>query len=163
MPAFASVSISATSARGIDDHAGADDRVLLRAQNAAGNELEHVAILADDDGVAGVVAAGNTRDVVERAGEIVDDLALAFVAPLRADHDDRFHAEHLLARDRGGGIPARIHRTEVYGAKSVRHTNFKSYDGRWGNASKSEGASEHRGRLYWKQLTAEWIILSTKE
>src|SRR5712692_6600233 len=74
--------------RGIDHHAGANDRLLLGAQNPAGDELQHEAILADDDGVAGIVSTGDARDEVESASEIVDDLAFAFVTPLRADHYD---------------------------------------------------------------------------
>ena len=92
--------------RGIDDHARADDRVLVRAQDAAGDELKHIAILANDDRVASIVAAGNAHNIIKRPSQIIDNLALALVAPLRADHNDRFHAENLLARDRGGGIPA---------------------------------------------------------
>jgi hypothetical protein len=38
--------------------------------------------------VPGIVAAGDAGDEVESAGEIVDDLAFAFVTPLRADYDD---------------------------------------------------------------------------
>ncbi len=39
-------------------------------------------LAVDDDGVAGVVAAGVAGDDVELLGEDVDDLAFAFVAPL---------------------------------------------------------------------------------
>ena len=42
----------------------------------------------DVDGVAGVVAALIARDGREVRREHVDDLALAFVAPLRAEHGD---------------------------------------------------------------------------
>jgi hypothetical protein len=34
------------------------------------------------------VSPSNARDVVKSAGEIVDDFAFAFIAPLRADHYD---------------------------------------------------------------------------
>ncbi len=78
---------------GIDDHAGADHRVAAGTQNSARDELQNVAIAADDDGMAGVVAAGYARDVFERTGEIVDDLAFAFIAPLRAYHYDRVHSD----------------------------------------------------------------------
>jgi hypothetical protein len=50
--------------------------------------LEDVLGFADDDGVPGIVATGNANDVVERAGEVVDDLAFAFVTPLRANDYD---------------------------------------------------------------------------
>src|SRR5580692_10468116 len=52
---------------GIDDNAGANDGVPLRAENAAGDELENETIFANDDGVTGVVAASNSNDVIEGA------------------------------------------------------------------------------------------------
>ena len=48
---------------------------------------------ADDDGVAGVVAAVELDDVVDPAAEDVGRLALALVAPLGADDGDRWHRE----------------------------------------------------------------------
>ena len=81
--------------RGIDHGAGADDGFLFRAQNAAGNELQDVAMAIEDDRVAGIVAAGVASGVIEGRGEIVDDLAFAFVAPLGADHRDRLRPNLL--------------------------------------------------------------------
>src|SRR5205814_5458116 len=69
----------------------ADDRVLLWPQNAARDELQDVLIFANDDSVAGVVAACNPDDVVKRPGKIIDNFAFALVTPLRADHHHRFH------------------------------------------------------------------------
>ena len=46
--------------------------------------MEHVAFLADLDGVAGVVAALEPHDDVHVAGEHVDKFALALVTPLGA-------------------------------------------------------------------------------
>src|SRR5580692_10247508 len=82
----------------IDNHAGADHRVSLRPQNPARNELQDILVLADDHGVTGVVPSGYACDVVERAGEVVDDLAFAFVTPLRAYDHHRFHSDALLDR-----------------------------------------------------------------
>src|ERR1700719_2210025 len=76
---------------GIDDHAGADHSVTPGAQNPAGDELQNIAIGADDDGVAGVVASGYARDIFEGAGKVVDYFTFSFIAPLRADHHDRGH------------------------------------------------------------------------
>src|SRR6202790_3114181 len=76
---------------GIDDDAGADNRMTARAQNSAGDELKDVAIGADDDGVAGVVTSGYPRDIFEGAGEVVNHFAFTFIAPLRAYHHDRVH------------------------------------------------------------------------
>src|SRR6266403_3887878 len=83
--------------RGIDYDPGADDCLLFGAQDATGDELQDETVFADDYGVPGVVSAGDARDIVESAGEIIDDFAFAFVAPLRADHHDRFHAAPSLA------------------------------------------------------------------
>src|ERR1700730_497432 len=85
---------------GIDDHSSADDGVTAGAQNAARDQLKDVAIFADDDGVSGVVSSGYASDVVERAGEIVDDFAFSFIAPLRTYHDDRIHSDLSYAADR---------------------------------------------------------------
>ena len=100
MPDFFRLSSSADQGDGIDHGARADDRFLPGAQNAAGNELQHVAMAIEDDGVAGVVSAGVARGVVERRSEVVDHLPFSFVAPLRADYRDCFglsflrHPEH---------------------------------------------------------------------
>src|SRR5712675_1623104 len=80
---------------GIDYDAGADDCLLFGAEDAAGDELQDETVFADDYGVPGVVSAGDARDIVKSAGQIIDDFAFAFVAPLRADYHDRFHAVPL--------------------------------------------------------------------
>src|SRR2546429_2663707 len=82
----------------IHHHACADDRVPLRPQNSAGDELQHEAVFSDDDGVPRVVASGNACNVVERAGQIVYDLALALITPLRAYHHNGFHSFSLFSR-----------------------------------------------------------------
>ena len=50
-----------------------------------------VGLVADDQRVAGVVAALEAHHHVGAAGEPVDDLALALVAPLGADDGDVTH------------------------------------------------------------------------
>ncbi len=69
---------------GVEDDAVADDAFAIRTKDAAGDELQDELLAVDDDGVAGVVAAGVTGDDGELFGEDVDDLALAFIAPLGA-------------------------------------------------------------------------------
>ena len=73
-----------------------------------GDELEGVALTADDDRVAGVVPALVAHDVAVLLGEQVDDLGLALVAPLGADDDgDRHRAErYLVGGGRDGGRAA---------------------------------------------------------
>ena len=51
-----------------------------------GSSDELVGLVADDQRVAGIVAALEADDDVGAAGQPVDDLALALVAPLAADH-----------------------------------------------------------------------------
>jgi len=76
---------------GIDHHSRPDHRMLAGTQNAARNQLKDKTAAVEDDSVAGVVATRAARDVVKGCGEIVDDLALPLVAPLRPYHDNRLH------------------------------------------------------------------------
>src|SRR5262249_3903171 len=78
--------------RGIHHHAGANHRVLLRPQNSAGNELQDIALFANDDRVSGIVPAGDARDVIKRTGQIIANLTFALISPFRANHYDRLHS-----------------------------------------------------------------------
>jgi hypothetical protein len=49
--------------------------------------LQDEFLALDDDGVAGIVASGIAGHDGKVVGEHVDNLALAFIAPLRADDD----------------------------------------------------------------------------
>ena len=53
-----------------------------------GNQRQDGLAAADHQRVAGVVAALEARDRGGALGQQVDDLALAFIAPLGADDDD---------------------------------------------------------------------------
>ena len=77
----------------IEHDAVADDRELARAHDARRQERELVGLGADDEGVAGVVAALEAHDDVGLVGQPVDDLALALVAPLGANDHDVRHAD----------------------------------------------------------------------
>ena len=86
-PCSVSFSTSALSAQGssttplpMTDKRAADD--------ARGQQRQLVGLVADDERVAGIVAALEAHDDVGAAGQPVDDLALALVAPLAADHGD---------------------------------------------------------------------------
>ena len=57
------------------------------AQDAGRHEVQDVFLFADEDGVAGVVAAGVADDDVRLLGQHVNDFAFAFVAPLGADQN----------------------------------------------------------------------------
>jgi hypothetical protein len=84
---------------GIDDDAVADDRELVRPDDAGGQQAQLVFDIADDEGVAGIVAALETHDDIGTLGQPVDDLALALVAPLRPDHRNVRHTSTLLVRE----------------------------------------------------------------
>ncbi len=62
-------------------------QILLLAQDAGRDEVQDVFLLADEDRVAGVVAALRADDDVRLLGQHVNDLAFAFVAPLGADQN----------------------------------------------------------------------------
>ena len=87
-PSRASSSTSLNSACGIDHHAVADDARDAGMQDAGRNQVQDELLAVHVDGVPGVVAALVARDRREVRRQQVDDLALAFVAPLRAEHGD---------------------------------------------------------------------------
>ena len=66
-----------------------------------------VRLLADDDRVPGVRAALVAADEVGVLGEQVDDLALALVAPLRADDHGRRHVGQSCRRPASALAPRR--------------------------------------------------------
>ena len=72
----------------VDDDAVADVAANARAHDPRGDQLQRRLDAVDDQRVAGVVAALEADDRLGVVGEPVDDLALALVAPLRADDDD---------------------------------------------------------------------------
>src|SRR5437763_273417 len=76
---------------GIDDDAVADDRQLSRADDTGWQQAQLVFDIADDERVAGVGAALKPHDDIGALRQPVDDLALALVAPLSADHRDIAH------------------------------------------------------------------------
>jgi hypothetical protein len=69
----------------VQHDAVADDRELARADDAGGQQAQLEGGAADDQRVAGIVAALEAHHHVGALRQPVDDLALAFVAPLRAD------------------------------------------------------------------------------
>jgi hypothetical protein len=69
----------------------ADEAACAVPQDARGNQRQYVLLTADHQRVSGVVAALEARDGSRALHQQVDDLALAFIAPLRADDDDETH------------------------------------------------------------------------
>ncbi len=70
----------------VDHHPAAQDDGRVLVEDAGGHQVELVGLLAFDDRVPGVRPAGVAYDHARLFGEVVDDLALPFVAPLGADH-----------------------------------------------------------------------------
>ena len=70
---------------GVDDDAVADDRDHPRVEHPARHQLELEDVAIHDDGVAGVVSALVADTERRLFGEVVGELALAFVTPLGAD------------------------------------------------------------------------------
>ena len=75
----------------LDDDAVSDHAALVRMQDSGRDQVQDVLALADDDGVAGVVASLVAGHDVKAFGDEVDDFPLAFVSPLRADDDGVGH------------------------------------------------------------------------
>ena len=90
---------------GVEHHAIADHR-RRAADDAARQQRQFVGLVADDKRVAGIVAALEADDHVGAARQPVDDLALAFVAPLGADdgHIAQFFSPSCAAQFSGSGL-----------------------------------------------------------
>jgi hypothetical protein len=73
---------------GRQHHAVADQALHAVAQDAGGNQVQHRLLAADHQRVAGVVPTLETHHDPAAIGQQVDDLALALIAPLAADHDN---------------------------------------------------------------------------
>ena len=99
----------------IDDDAAADDAGDAGMQDARGDKVEDELRALHVNRVAGVVAALVARHGREVRRQHVDDLPLALVAPLRAQHCDvHGHAMYILIHDRRG---PRTTQTRRYGEK----------------------------------------------
>ncbi len=75
----------------IDHDAVADDGELAGTHDAGRQKRKLVADAIDDKSMAGIVAALIPHDDICPLGQPVDNLAFAFVAPLRADHHNIRH------------------------------------------------------------------------
>ena len=87
----------------VEHHAVADDRQLAVAHDAGGQQRQLVDLAVDHQRVAGIVAALEAHHDVGPLGQPVDDLALALVAPLRADDH---HIGHSISLSCGPGETA---------------------------------------------------------
>ena len=72
----------------IEHHAIADVAVDSIAHDARRHQIELVDLVADNQGMAGIVPPLKTHDPGCMIRQPIDDLPLPFVAPLCADNDD---------------------------------------------------------------------------
>src|SRR5208337_4274126 len=88
------VNLHAVGAEGVDfldegkrveHHAVADYSAATLAKHTAWNELQDKLLTVNGNCVSGIVATRIARHHLKMFGENVNDLALAFIAPLRAD------------------------------------------------------------------------------
>ncbi len=91
----------------INHHAVADNSLNTRAQNAAGDQLQYEFLAADEDGMAGIVAALIASHGIKLFREQVDDFALAFVAPLRSEN---YQITHVFT---GRAQTCRLYRSDA--------------------------------------------------
>jgi len=74
---------------GVDHHSVAQDAGLVLVQNPAGQQTQFIGNVIDHHRMAGVGAAGITDHRIGLLGQVVNDLAFAFVPPLGTDHNNR--------------------------------------------------------------------------
>ncbi len=86
-----------------DHHAVADQAQRVFTQDARRDQVQHGLLAIDDKGVAGIVAALETHYGTDFLGKQIDDLALAFIAPLGTKHYDRLTHDGLLELLRPSG------------------------------------------------------------
>ena len=86
---------------GVDDDAIADHRQLALPHDARGQQRKLVGDAVDDERMPGIVPALEAHDDIGPLRKPVDDLALALIAPLRADDRD---IRHELSSFRGTAI-----------------------------------------------------------
>src|SRR6266849_1693786 len=82
----------------IDHHAVAQHAGLAHVNDAGRQQMQHEGLIADLDRMSGIVAALIADHDVETLGEQIDNLALAFIAPLGPDNRDN-HSQISEVRD----------------------------------------------------------------
>ena len=75
----------------IDNDAVANDVELAGIENAGRDEMQHVLLIADLDGVPSIVASLIADDDVRLLSQDVNYFAFAFIAPLGADQHGCSH------------------------------------------------------------------------
>ena len=97
-------------AGGVEHDAVADDAHLAGMKDTGRHHMQDVFLAVYDDGMARVVAALETDHHIHFGSEQIDDLAFAFVAPLRTN-DSHVRHKCLLEGSSGDGWKLALHRT----------------------------------------------------
>ena len=81
--------------RRIEHHAGTDDVHHVRIEDAAGNMVQLVGLVADHHRMPGVGSPLVTDDDIKLGSEQIDEFPLRFVPPLQTDDASTWHARVL--------------------------------------------------------------------
>ena len=124
---------------GVEHHAVADDAELAGPHDPRGQQRQLVDLAVDHQRVAGVVAALEAGDHVGPLAQPVDDLALALVAPLRADDHHVAPWSRPFARSceaglyrPGGGAETAKAWASRFGARGVHAWPCRRFTVKWG-------------------------------
>ena len=96
----------------VEHHAVADEVHDARAEDAHREQVRGVFLVSEADGVAGVSSTTVAHNDLGILGEVIDDLALAFITPLEAENariavEKRVHVEAFLkSKSQGFWRPA---------------------------------------------------------
>ena len=82
--------------RQVDYNAVTNHRSNPGSQNSRRKEMQRILFVANDHGVAGVIAAVKLHDVVNATAEKIGGFALALIAPLGANQHDCRHRVSLM-------------------------------------------------------------------
>ena len=94
----------------INHHAVTNDAGLVAVQNSGRDQVQRVALIAHLHGVAGIGATVVANDHVMLRGEQVNDLAFAFVPPLKSNNGGMGSSINAVSSGHGRGSGAKLRR-----------------------------------------------------
>ena len=86
----------------VHDHAVADHRGQVRVDDAGGQQVQGVRLIADHHAMARVVAAVEARDVIDLGADQIGSLAFTLVAPLSTNKNNSRHDAPPHSHDSAG-------------------------------------------------------------
>jgi hypothetical protein len=131
----------------VDDDAVAEEACAAGVDEPGGEEVEREGAAVGDDRVSGVVPARAARADVGVGGEDVDELALALVAPLRAEDDGDCQAPPVSrgSRAREEGAPVMVRGVRADGVRGGGPGKIGA-DGRAQASASRTGTSKSKTR-----------------